>query len=155
MTQTALTVLTLLFASVTPAEATSVASCTRTLAVHGEENRHTDLGGSLVMWGELWSNQGFYDDLYMADCASGEALRARMASQGVTEAIPYDRRNDAGEALTTLLSGSMAFLNLDRAEAALTGVRVPVERLQLTDEPCACAVFYPEARGDKRPFAEQ
>ena len=140
------------FVAVTESDAMTLDACARPIATHGEEYGHTDLTGGLVLWGERWSNQGFYEDIHMANCQTGEALTGRMVSQGMREAIPYDRRAQAGEALQTLLAGSVAFLNLDRAETALDSVRVPVERTVLRDEPCACAALYPEERGDRFPF---
>lgn len=135
-----------------PASALQLEDCARPVHTYGEEYGHTDLTGGLVMWGERWTNNGTADDLRMANCQTGEALAARMMSQGMQELIPYDRRAQAGEALQTLLSGSMAFLNLDRTEAALADARVPVERSVLTDEPCACAALYPDDRGTRLPF---
>ncbi len=140
------------YVALSEARALTLNDCTRSVNVHGEEYGHTDLTGGLVMWGERWTNQGNADDLFMAECQSGNALTARMMSQGMQEAIPYDRRAQAGSAMSNLLEGSMAFLNLDRAEDALESARVPVERMVLAKEPCVCAALYPDAVGNKTPF---
>ncbi|MEL7459417.1 MAG: hypothetical protein AAFX45_14540 [Pseudomonadota bacterium] len=134
------------------ASALTLEACTRPVAIHGEEYGHTDLTGGLVLWGQRWTNEGAADDLHMVDCQTGDALTARMMSRGMSEIIPYDRRAQAGQALQTLLAGSVAFLNLDRAQGALEGARVPVERSTLRDEPCACAALYPDDRGNRFPF---
>ena len=135
-----------------PAAALTLDECARPVAVHGEEYGHTDLTGGLVLWGYRWTNQGAAEDMNLADCRAGEMLSARLMSHGMTEPIPYDRRERAAGAMTALLDGSMSFITLDRVAAAMGDIRVPVERSALADEPCACAALYPGARDDLAPY---
>jgi hypothetical protein len=135
-----------------PAGALAIEDCARPVATYGEEYGHTDLSGGLVLWGYRWTNQGTAEDLHLADCRSGKTVRARLMSHGMTEAIPYDRRKQAADAMLTFLEGSMAFLTLDRAATALSEARVPVERAVLTSEPCACAALYPGVAAGLTPF---
>jgi len=135
-----------------PAAALSLDDCARPVAVHGEEYGHTDLTGGLVLWGYRWTNQGAAEDMNLADCRAGEMLSARLMSHGMTEPIPYDRRDRAAGAMTALLDGSMSFITLDRVAVAMGDIRVPVERGALVDEPCACAALYPGARDDLAPY---
>ena len=135
-----------------PAAALSLDECARSVAVHGEEYGHTDLTGGLVLWGYRWTNEGTAEDMNLADCRAGEMLSARLMSRGMTEPIPYDRRERAATAMMALLDGSMSFINLDRVANAMGDIRVPVERGALADEPCACAALYPGARDDLAPY---
>ena len=117
------------------------------------EHTHTDLGDGLVGWFWSWTAEGVADDMIVAECESGRRLTARARSERMTETIPYDRRRPAmREVLQMTDPGARAFFSLERLATALEGANVPSEITETTDETCACAAFYPDLRGTKRPF---
>ena len=137
-----------------PAAAVSAGDCLRRVDTYAFERDQTDLGLGRVSWTWSWTAEGVADDLFLADCASGEAIAARKRDENMTSPVPYDRRPRARRVLETLKQGPQ-FLTMARATEAFEDQRIPVRALTLSHEPCACAAFYPEARGDKTPFAAQ
>lgn len=136
----------LLLALATPAAALDLEACTRTTHVsHGGEAAHRDMGAGLVLWVEWWSQEGVYKDIYLANCSTGDALKARVQEERIGPRGPFDNFDRAMAAVAAQHSGSQAFFTLERVADALETLSRDAEIAPLTVEPCACASLYPEA----------
>ncbi|WP_300055744.1 hypothetical protein [uncultured Roseobacter sp.] len=137
----------------TPLYALSVEDCTRTTHIsHGGEADHWDLGEGRVMWRDWWSQEGSATDITVMDCAPGMALRLRAAEENMNARFPFDRVDDALKVIAKHESGARVFATLERMADELDDFTRDVRIETLSDETCACAAFYPDARGDKTEF---
>jgi hypothetical protein len=127
-------------------------SCTARVHWNAVEHSARDLGHGRVAWVWSWSLEGVADDLHVADCASGEGLVARARAHGMSEEIPYDRREDAARVVAREAAAAPAFFTFPRLAAALEAERVPTRPIVHEREPCACALHYPEMRGTRLPW---
>ncbi|WP_253186828.1 hypothetical protein [Roseobacter denitrificans] len=135
------------------AQALSIEACTRVTHIsHGGEADHVDLGEGRVMWRDWWSQEGSATDITVMDCAPGTALRARAAEENMNARFPFDRVEDALKVIATHESGARVFATLERMADELEEFARDVRIETLNTETCACAAFYPEARGDKTEF---
>ena len=133
--------------------ALTLSDCDRTTHIsHGGEADHVDLGGGRVMWRDWWSQEGTATSFSVVDCAPGMALTFRTAEDNMGARLPFDKSAKALAILDRHQTGARAFATLDRIAADLDGTARDIEITTLTQEPCACAVLYPEARGDKTEF---
>ena len=114
-----------------------------------------DLGEGRVMWRDWWSQEGTATDLTIMDCESGKALKARVAEDNMNARSPFDRTEDAMGVIARHESGSRVFATLERIAADLSKIARDVRIATTTNETCACAAFYPEARGGKPEFRLQ
>jgi len=136
-----------------PVQALTAADCDRTTHIsHGGEADHMDLGEGRVMWRDWWSQEGVATDFTIADCASGEALSFRTAEERMNKRLPFDRTAKALRVVDQIHSGARVFATLPRLADALAPIARDVALEALTEEPCACAAFYAELRGDKIAF---
>ena len=135
------------------AQALTAGECDRTTHIsHGGETGHRDFGGNRVGYAEWWSQEGVYTDLVVMDCGSGAYLRTRVREERVSDRH-FDRTGKAVEVIERELAGAPALFSFTRLAAALDGTGRDIELATVVDETCACAAFYPDARGDKTPFA--
>ncbi len=104
------------------------------------------------MWLDWWSQEGTAKGMTLVECASGEALKFRMAEENMGRRAAFDRTDDALEVLERHQSGARAFATFERIAADLEFIARDIERLTLTNETCACAAAYPAMRGDKTEF---
>ncbi len=142
-------------ASVPMANALDLAACTRTTHIsHGGEDGHRDLGAGRVMYRVWWSQEGTFSDYVVAECDTGRALVTRAAEERMSARAPFDRTPAVTRVLDTHTRRDPIFFDLDRLAGALrhTGRDTRIETL--SDEPCACAVAYPQARSGWAPFSE-
>jgi hypothetical protein len=109
-----------------------------------------DLGYGVVLWENAWAAEGFTLDMSVVDCASGETVFARTWTEFGTESD----QNVRTEARAAVLAALGAGFDGGRIEAALQAVGAPTEFYTDTREDCACAVAYPDLRGDKTPFVQ-
>ncbi|MEL6609905.1 MAG: hypothetical protein AAFO93_13420, partial [Pseudomonadota bacterium] len=136
-----------------PAAAIDLSACARTTHIsHAGEAGHRDLGEGRVAWGDWWAQEGTSTDIMVVECASGDAVRARVAEANMSSEPAFDKTDRAISAIEQVHSGARVFATLDRVAAALDRDARRIERVTLTSEPCACAALYPEARGDKPAF---
>ena len=137
----------------TPAVSLTAADCTRTTHVsHGGEADHVDLGEGRVMWRDWWSQEGSATDILIADCQPGAVLRFRTAEENMNRRPPFDRTEDAMAIVAQHETGARVFATLGRMSDDLKKVARDVSVEVWAVEPCACAAFYPELRGDKETF---
>ena len=135
------------------AHALSLAECKRTThPSHGGEIFHRDLGEGRVMWIDWWSQEGTAKGVAMVECASGEALRFRMAEENMGRRAAFDRTDDVMEVLDRHQSGARVFATFERIAADLEFIARDIEIVTLTTETCACAASYPDMRGAKTEF---
>lgn len=135
------------------AVALSLTDCDRTTHIsHGGEADHVDLGQGRVMWRDWWSQEGTATSFVLVDCAPGAALTFRTAEENMGNRLPFDRTEKALAVIQRHESGDRAFATFARMAADLDGIARDIEITTLTQEPCACAALYPEARGDKTAF---
>ena len=127
--------------------------CTRTTHIsHGGEVDHVDLGEGRVMWLDWWSQEGTAKDVTVMDCKGGQALKARVAEDNMNARLPFDRTQDAMGVIARHESGARVFATLERIAGDLEEFSRDVRIETLKKETCACAAFYPEARGSKTKF---
>jgi len=135
------------------AVALTLTDCDRTTHIsHGGETAHVDLGMGRVMWRDWWSQEGTATSFTLVDCAPGMALRFRTQEENMGARLPFDRTEKALAVIDTHEAGARAFATFDRMAADLDGIARDIEITTLDAEPCACAVLYPDARGDKTEF---
>lgn len=135
------------------ADPLTLAACERTThPSHGGERAHRDLGAGKVAWVGWWSQEGTYSDLHVADCASGQMLRARMAEERISARAPFDRRPLVAEVFERHTKASPAFFRLDRLAGDLKNIAEDIEITSLETDPCACAAAYPDHQGDRAAF---
>ena len=135
------------------ANALTLPDCTRTTHVsHGGEADHRDLGDGRVMWRDWWSQEATATGFKLVDCAPGRALMFRTAEENMGPRLPFDRTEKALKVVENHESGARAFATFERMAADLQTIARDIEIVTLTREPCACAVLYPEQRGDKAAF---
>ena len=135
------------------AHALTLADCKRTThPSHGGEIRHVDLGEERVMWLDWWSQEGTAKGITMVECASGAALKFRMAEENMGRRSAFDRTDAALEVLERHQSGARVFATFDRIAADLEFIARDIELFTMADETCACAAAYPALRGDKTEF---
>ncbi|MEM1076955.1 MAG: hypothetical protein AAGI09_00400 [Pseudomonadota bacterium] len=145
----------LIGASVPMANALDLVACTRTTHIsHGGEDAHRDLGAGRVMYRVWWSQEGTFSDYVVAECETGRALVTRAAEERMSDRTPFDRTPAVTRVLETHAGRDPIFFNLDRLEEALRHTGRDTRIAPLTDEPCACAAAYPQARTGWTPFAE-
>jgi hypothetical protein len=132
--------------------ALDLAECRRiTTPSYGGEARHVDEGGGWVSWVEWWSQEGTYLDLIVADCAEGQAMRARLRSEGIGPR-DWDRRDRGAEAYATYMGRDPALRALSGLADAMGEATRWVEVAPLAVETCGCAALHPGARGGLPPF---
>ena len=136
------------------AQALTLNDCNRTTHIsHGGEADHRDLGEGRGMWREWWSQEGTATAVAIVDCGPGVALTFRSQEENMGARLPFDRTEKALAILERHENGARAFATFDRIAADLDGIARDIEITTLTEEPCACAALYPDARGDKTGFA--
>ena len=136
-----------------PAQALSLGDCTRVTHVsHGGEADHVDLGEGRVMWRDWWSQEGSSTDFTIVDCSPGQALSFRTAEENMNARAPFNRTEDAMGIVARHETGSRVFATLDRMAVDLKKIARDVTVETVTEETCACAALYPDARGDKTEF---
>ncbi len=127
--------------------------CNRTTHVsHGGEAGHRDFGGTRVGYAEWWSQEGVYTDLVVMECGTGAFLRTRVREERVSDRY-FDRTEKAADLIERALAAAPELFSFRRLAEALDGTGRDIEIGRTDIETCACAAFYPEARGDKTPFA--
>ena len=133
--------------------ALTLTDCDRTTHIsHGGETAHVDLGQGRVMWRDWWSQEGTATSFSIVDCAPGTALTFRTAEENMGDRLPFDRTDKALAIVDRHEAGARAFATFERMAADLDGIARDIEIKTLDAEPCACAVLYPDARGDKTEF---
>ncbi len=142
-----------LLVSAGAAQALTPADCDRTTHIsHGGETGHRDFGASRVGYAEWWSQEGVYTDLVVMACPSGEFLRTRVREERVSERF-FDRTDKALDLIERELAAAPELFSFRRLADALKGTGRDIEIAVADAETCACAAFYPDARGDKTPYA--
>jgi hypothetical protein len=106
------------------------------------------------MWRDWWSQEGTATNFAIVDCAPGKALTFRTAEENMGPRLPFDRTDKALKLIARHEAGDRVFATFERMAADLKTIARDVDIVTLTTEPCACAVLYPDARGDKSPFVE-
>ena len=142
--------ISMMFAS--PVQAFTLADCTRVTHIsHGGEAGHRDFGGGVVGWANWWSQEGVEDVILLADCGEGRVLRTVTRSENMAPGVPFDRTDRALAVIEPMLA-SPVMRGFEQIEDRLTDLRLDPRLEPLTTEPCACAVAYPELRGDRPAF---
>ena len=135
------------------AQALSLPDCTRvTHPSHGGEAAHRDFGNGRGLWQSWWSHEGTVTDMTLMDCPTGAALTFRSAEERISDRLPFDRTERAVRAIEINESGSRVFATFERIAADLKNIAVDIQITKLSQEPCACAALYPDARGDRLEF---
>ncbi|WP_299280415.1 hypothetical protein [uncultured Tateyamaria sp.] len=135
------------------ATALTLTGCDRTTHIsHGGEADHVDLGQGRVMWRDWWSQEGTATDFTVVDCAPGTALQFRTQEENMGTRLPFNRTEKALAVIARHEEGARAFATFERMAEDLDGIARDITIATLSAEPCACAVLYPEARGDKTEF---
>ncbi len=141
------------FLAAQPAQALSLAECTRTTHIsHGGEAQHRDMGAGRVMWLDWWSQEGTAKTLVLSDCAGGETLRLRTQEENMGTRLPFDRTDKALKAIEEAHQADRVFATLPRVAEAVDKNARDAELSRTTHEFCACAALYADLRGDKTPF---
>ena len=136
-----------------PVHALTLAECNRTTHIsHGGETAHQDFGAGRVGWIEWWSQEGVYNDFYIADCESGQHLKTRAREERMSTRAPFDRTKAVQSVINTEMASAPQLFSFERLATALKTKGRDIEIAILTDEPCACAAAYPELRGLKTPY---
>lgn len=134
--------------------AVALPECTRTTHIsHAGEAGHADLGEGRVIYESWWSQEGSAKDMIVAECATGETLRFRVAEENMSARAPFDRSRDAAKIVANQHLGARVFATLPRLADALDKVAKDITLTTETQETCACAALYPEMRGEKTAFA--
>ncbi|MEM0946872.1 MAG: hypothetical protein AAGK37_05670 [Pseudomonadota bacterium] len=142
-----------LLTTCTAALAVVPTACDRTTHVsHGGETGHRDFGGGRVGYAEWWSQEGVYTDLVIMTCHSGEFLRTRVREERVSERS-FDRTEKAIALIARELRAAPELFSFRRLASVLDGTGRDIEIAVADAETCACAAFYPDARGTKTPYA--
>jgi hypothetical protein len=81
-------------------------------------------------------------------CASGQAISAVMSTWDENGRPVLPNPQD----IMMSAMGSTATFSMADVVAQMTAAGVDARLMTLTRETCGCAVFYPEARGDKTPW---
>lgn len=111
-----------------------------------------DIGQGMVLEGSIGTGDGYGSDrISFQHCESGQAIRAVSSTWDANGSVlppanPYDIMMMAMESPETITLSAIA----DQMVAA----GVDAELNTWDRETCGCAVFYPEARGDKAPWSE-
>ncbi|MES2815866.1 MAG: hypothetical protein V4720_13280 [Pseudomonadota bacterium] len=113
-----------------------------------------DLGDQVVMqvsYGAIsWDDDSA---IKFTDCASGETLRT-LSRWWMPMGLPSDRPEETA----FKVMGEMIARSKDQAfEKAVEAGAVTGDAVVISNdgqETCGCAAFYPELRGDKRPWVE-
>jgi len=135
------------------ASAVTAADCDRTTHIsHGGEDSHQDLGQGRVMWRDWWSQEGTAKTFHIVDCGLGAALQFRTQEDNMNARPTFDHTRRALQVVARHESGARAFATLDAIARDLDGLARDITLTTLKAEPCACAAFYPDARGDKTEF---
>ena len=138
---------------VSPAIALDLTDCDRTTHIsHGGETGHRDFGDARVGWANWWSQEGVFTDLVIADCKAGTFLSTRTKEERIGPRAPFDRTEKALGIIKTEMAVSPALFSFDRLAEALKTTGRDIQIAALEAEPCACAVLYPEHRGQKPAF---
>ncbi|MEO0568437.1 MAG: hypothetical protein AAF066_11945 [Pseudomonadota bacterium] len=138
------------------AQALDLNQCDRvTVAVHGGEDMHRDLGEGRVIWRNWWSNEGTASDFMIVDCMEGRGLSFRTAEERMTDRGPFDRTDAALKIVELHQKGDRIFATFERMAKDLAKSARDIKIVTLTSETCACAAIYPELRGEKVPFELQ
>lgn len=136
-----------------PATALDLADCERlTHPSHGGEEAHRDFGAARVGWEDWWSQEGVYRDLVVADCKAGTYLKTRTHEERIGARLPFERTEKARQIIDTELAASPSLFSFQRLADALHPTGRDIEIAALEAEPCACAVLYPEHRGERTPY---
>jgi len=104
------------------------------------------------MWLDWWSQEGTAKGISMVECASGEALKFRMAEENMGRRAAFDRTDDALDVLERHQSGDRVFATFERIAADLEFIARDIELVTVANETCACAAAYPALRGEKTEF---
>ena len=135
------------------AQALTLQDCDRTTHVsHGGEADHRDMGDARVMWRNWWSQEGTATSFEIVDCGTGAAVVFRTAEENMGARLPFDRTDKALDVIARHEAGARTFATFERMADDLNGIARDIALTTLTQEPCACAVLYPEMSGDKTPF---
>jgi len=138
---------------VSPAQALSLADCTRVTHVsHGGQADHVDLGEGRVMWRNWWSQEGSSTDMVIADCAPGQVLTFRTAEENMNTRPAFDRTDDAMGIVARHETGSRVFATLGRIASDLQRIARDITVTTVLQENCACAALYPQMRDEKEQF---
>jgi len=147
-----LALISLLASLATPLSA-SVAQCDRITNVsHGGLGDHVDMGAGKVMWTEWWSQEGVYDNVWLADCRTGIALDLRTHEERITDRFILDQTDKVRATITRHAEAAPAFFTIDRVAPLIRRDGRDLHIQQYAGEFCACAAAYPELRGDKTPY---
>lgn len=135
-----------------PAAAAGLAVCERTTHIsHGGESGHADRGYGRVQYTEWWSQEGVFTDVIAMDCASGTFLETRTREERISERW-FDRQADAAEVFDLAFSTAPSLFSFERLAQELRGTGRDILIAKSDVETCACAVAYPELRGQKTPY---
>lgn len=127
--------------------------------VHHSIAAPRDLGGGLIVADR---NHGGYhgadhwaaDRALVTDCGSGsEILLERSASEGIGETV-HDRAPQVDALLSKVQGPGEAAERMAYLRSQAKRQRIHAEEFSSDAESCGCRVFYPELRGDKKPYQE-
>ncbi len=97
---------------------------------------HKDIGAGIIMYAERSEDSGL---IYVADCFSGSTLLVEYSGRNSNDEQRYVLDADASPEKATLATIREHFSSLG------TWTQLSVQDV----EHCACAAFYPEAKGEK------
>ncbi len=141
------------FVAFNEANGATLESCDRvTHTAHAGEAAHRDFGAGRVGYDEWWSHEGVYRDVIVADCESGKMLRTRALEERIKDRPPFDRIPAVRQLIDVEMTSSPALFSFERLADRLKGIGRDIELATLVNEPCACAVLYPDALGAKAPY---
>jgi hypothetical protein len=142
-----------MLATVAPVSALTLEECDRITHVsHAGESDHRDLGAGRVSYVEWWSQEGVYDDVVLANCATATALTTRVREARISERAEFDVPRKALGLIELELTASPSLFSFERLAGTLKRTGRDTKITMLTEEPCACAALYPELRGEMTPF---
>lgn len=124
------------------------------------ETSHRDLGRGVVAYrAEIALPEKFtFVDQMLHECESGLRLTLRMQAQVHEDDHPlyanqreYDLETDVTELFVSLIE-EQGVHSFDYVEKKARVLGSDVFRGVMEDENCACALIYPDLRGEKKPF---
>ena len=133
----------------------AVESCDRMIPLsNGGVAAHQDLQDGKVMWVEWWAQEGNFHDVWLAECRTGTALSLRTWEDRIKSRYVAKKTERVIDKILRQSQAASAFFTIDRVADVVRKDGVDLTVAMYPHEFCACAVAYPELRGEKAPFKE-
>lgn len=83
------------------------------------------------------------------DCRSGSRVNVRIREQDINHTARFNRFYSSVQEQDRITLGSVS------SRAFSSGLKSEVSENEFNRESCGCAAFYPELRGEKRPYSDR